>query len=125
MIKHTYFSVELSILKHSVITVVNKRRKEPNYGQELAFQSKRTTTIKTSRKGRQARRIEIKNHYILRHTGAYQVTIKTSSHNSHFGTRIQGIGTNYTHLCLIQPLLSQIQSTRLQEKLAAYPVERK
>ena len=34
--------------------------------------------------------------------------IKTSSRNSHFGTRIQGIGTNYTHLCLIQPLLSQI-----------------
>ena len=27
------------------------------------------------------------------HTGAHQVTIKTSSHNSHFGTRIQGIGT--------------------------------
>ena len=59
------------------------------------------------------------------HTGAHQVMIKTSSHNSHFGTRIQGIGTNYTHLCLIQPLLSQTQSTRLQEKLAAYPVERK
>ena len=60
MVKHTYFSVELSILKHPVITVVNKRRKEPNYGQELAFQSKRTMTIKTSRKGRQARWIEIK-----------------------------------------------------------------
>ena len=66
-----------------------------------------------------------KNHYILRHTGAHQVTIKTCSHNSHFGTRIQGIGTNYTHLCLIQPLLSQVQSTQLQEKLVAYPVERK
>ena len=50
---------------------------------------------------------------------------KTSSHNSRFGTRIQGIGTNYTHFCLIQPLLSQMQSTRLQEELAAYPVERK
>ena len=60
MVKHTYFSVELSILKHSVVTIVNKRRKEPNYGQELAFQSKRTTTIKTSRKGRQARRIKKK-----------------------------------------------------------------
>ena len=31
-------SIELSILKHPVITVVNKRRKEANYGQELAFQ---------------------------------------------------------------------------------------
>ena len=60
MVKHTYFSIELSILKHPVVTVVNKSRKESNYGQELAFQSKRTTTIKTSRKGRQARSIEIK-----------------------------------------------------------------
>ena len=66
-----------------------------------------------------------KNYYILRHTGAHQVTTKTSSRNSRFGTRIQGIGTNYTHLCLIQPLLSQMQSTQLQEELAAYPVERK
>ena len=56
-------------------------------------------TIKTSRKGRQARWIEIKNHYILRHTGAHQVTIKTSSHNSRFGTRIQGIG-NQLHTSL-------------------------
>ena len=38
MVKHTYFNVELSILKHSVVTVINKRSKEPNYGQELAFQ---------------------------------------------------------------------------------------
>ena len=58
------------------------------------------------------------------HTGAHQITIKTSSCNSHFGTRIQVIGTNYTHLCLIQPLLSQMQSTQLQ-KLAAYSVGRK
>ena len=60
MVKHTYFSIELSILKHPVITVINKRRKEPNYGQELTIQSKRTMTIKTSRKGCQARRIKIK-----------------------------------------------------------------
>ena len=33
-------------MKHPVVTVINKRRKEPNYGQELAFQSKQTTTIK-------------------------------------------------------------------------------
>ena len=33
------------------------------------------------------------------HTGAHRVTIKTSSHNSHFGARIQGIETNYTHHC--------------------------
>ena len=59
------------------------------------------------------------------HTEVHQVTIKTSSHNIRFSTRIQGIGTNYTHLCPIQPLLSQTQSTRLQEKLAAYPIERK
>ena len=59
------------------------------------------------------------------HTGAHCVTIKTSSCNSHFGTRIQGIGTNYTHHCLIQPLPSQMQSTQLQEELAAHPVERK
>ena len=60
MVKHTYFSIELSILKHPVITVVNKRRKEPSYGQELTFQSKQITTTKTSRKGRQARWIKIK-----------------------------------------------------------------
>ena len=41
MVKHTYFSIELSILKHPVVTVINKRRKEPNYGQELAFQVNR------------------------------------------------------------------------------------
>ena len=82
-------------------------------------------TTKTSRKGCQARRIKNKNHYILMHTGAHHVTIKTSSRNSHFGTRIQGIGTNYTHHCLIQPLPSRTQSTQLQEELAAYPVERK
>ena len=39
-----------------------------------------------------------KIHYILRHTGAQQVTTKTSSCNSRLGTRIQGIGTNYTSL---------------------------
>ena len=50
---------------------------------------------------------------------------RTSSRNSHFGTRIQGIGTNYTHHCLKQPLPGQTQSNQLQEKLAAYPVERK
>ena len=64
MVKHTYFSIELSILKHPIITVVNKRRKESNYGQELAFQSKWTMTTETSQKGRQARRIKNKNHYI-------------------------------------------------------------
>ena len=42
-----------------------------------------------------------KNHYILRHTGAQQVTTKTPSGNSRFGTRIQGIGTNYTSLSYI------------------------
>ena len=82
-------------------------------------------TIKTSRKGRQAKRMKNKKSLHFMHTGAHQVTIKTTSCNSHFGTRIQGIGTNYTHLCFIQPLLSQMQSTRIQEKLAAYPVERK
>ena len=60
MVKHTYFSIELGILKWSVITVVNKRRKELNYGQELAFQSKQITTTETSRKGHQARQIKIK-----------------------------------------------------------------
>ena len=52
--------MELSISKYPVITAINKRRKESNYGQELAFQSKRTTTIKTSQKSHQARWIEIK-----------------------------------------------------------------
>ena len=33
MIKHIHFSTKLSILKHPVVTVVKKRRKEPNYGQ--------------------------------------------------------------------------------------------
>ena len=82
-------------------------------------------TTKTSQKGHQARWIKYKNHYILMHTGTHRVTIKTPTCNSCFGTRIQGIGTNYTHHCLIQPLPSQTQSTQLQEELAAYPVERK
>ena len=111
MVKHTYSSVELSILKHPVVTVVKKRRKELNYRQELTFQSKQITTTKTSRIGYQDRRIKSKNYYILRHTGARQVTTKTSSRNRRFSTRIQGIGTSYTHLCLVQPLLSQMQST--------------
>ena len=115
MVKHTYFSVELSILKHPVVTVIKKRRKELNYGQELAFQSKQITTTETIRIGCQDRQIKSKNYYILRHTGSHQVTTKTASRNRRFGTRIQGIGTNYTHLCLIQPLLSQMQSTQLQE----------
>ena len=57
--------------------------------------------------------------------GAHQVATRTSSRGSHFGAGIQGIGTNYTHLCLIQPLLGQMRSAQLQEELAAYPVERK
>ena len=89
------------------------------------FKVKQTTTTETSWTGCQSQTDKSKNHYILRHTGAQQVTTKTSSHNSRFGTRIQGIGTNYTELCLIQPLLSQMQSTRLQEELAAYSVGRK
>ena len=78
-----------------------------------AFQSKQITTTETSRIGHQDRRIKSKNYYILRHTGAHQVTTKTSSRNRRFGTRIQGIGTNYTHLCLVQPLpsLDAIYST--------------
>ena len=47
-------------MKHPVITVVNKRRKELNYGQELAFQSKQITTTKTSHTGHQDRRIKMK-----------------------------------------------------------------
>ena len=109
------FQRRIKYLKHPVITVIKKRRKELNYGQELAFQSKQITTTETSRIGRQDRWIKSKNYYILRHTGSHQVTTKISSRNRCFGTRIQEIGTNYTHLCLIQPLLSQIQSTRLQE----------
>ena len=71
MVKHTYFSVELSILKHPFVTVVNKRRKEPNYGQELAlFKVNRQRPSKLVGKVVQARQIEIKNHYILRHTGS-------------------------------------------------------
>ena len=49
---HIYFSIELSILKHPVITVVKKRRKELNYGQELAFQSKQIMATEISRIGR-------------------------------------------------------------------------
>ena len=60
MVKHTYFSIKLSISKHSLVTVVNKRRKELNYGQKLAFQSTQIMTTETSRTGRQDRRIKIK-----------------------------------------------------------------
>ena len=62
MVKHTYFSTELSNLKHPVVTVVNKRRREPNYGQKPTFQSKQLMTTETSRKGHQARWIKNKNH---------------------------------------------------------------
>ena len=82
-------------------------------------------TTNTSQKDHQSRQNKIKNHYILMPTGAHCVMIKTSSHNSRFGTRIQGIGTNHTHHCLIQLLPSQTHSTQLQEELAAYPVGRK
>ena len=67
MVKHTYFSVKLSILKHPVITVVNKRRKELNRGQELGFQSKQITTTETSH---QDRRIKEK----LLHLKAHRTT---------------------------------------------------
>ena len=67
MVKHAYFSIELSILKHPVITVVNKRWKEPNYGQELAFQGKQRTTTETSWTGRQARRIKVKSLHFKAH----------------------------------------------------------
>ena len=60
MVKHTYFSIKLSILKHPVVTVVKKRRKELNYGQELAFQSKQITTTEISHIGHQDRRIKVK-----------------------------------------------------------------
>ena len=60
MVKHTYFSVELSISKLPVITVINKRRKELNYEQELAFQCKQITTTETSRTGHQDRWIKTK-----------------------------------------------------------------
>ena len=60
MVKHTYFSVELSILRHPIVTVINKRKKELNYEKELAFQGKQITTTETSHTGRQDRRIKIK-----------------------------------------------------------------
>ena len=60
MVKHTYFSVKLSILQHPVVTVIKKRRKELNYGQECAFQSKQITTTETSHIGRQERQIKEK-----------------------------------------------------------------
>ena len=60
MVKHTYFSIKLSILKRPVVTVLNKRRKELNYGQKLAFQSKQIMTTETSRTGHQDRWIKIK-----------------------------------------------------------------
>ena len=58
------------------------------------------------------------------HTEAHHVTTRTMSRNSHFRTRLQGIGTNYTQHCLIQPVSSKLQSTCLQEELAVYSVER-
>ena len=60
MVKHTYFSIELSILKHPVVTVINKRRKELNYGQTRIIASKQPTTTKTSQKDCQARHIKLK-----------------------------------------------------------------
>ena len=60
MVKHTYFSVELSILKHPVVTVINKKRKYLNYEQVLAFQGKQIMTTETSHTGHQDRWIKIK-----------------------------------------------------------------
>ena len=41
---------------------------------------------------------KLKIHYILRYTRAQQIMTKTSSGNSRFSTRTQGIGINYTSL---------------------------
>ena len=73
---HT-FQRRAKYLKHPVITVINKRKKEPNYGQELTIQSKQTTTIKTSRKGCQARWIKIK---IITSLGTQEHTVLRSRH---------------------------------------------
>ena len=74
MVKHTYFSIKLSILKHPVVTVVKKRRKELNYGQELAFQSKQIMTTEISCIGRQYRRIKKKKKKKLLHFKAHRST---------------------------------------------------
>ena len=110
MVKHTYFSTELSILKHPVITVINKRRKEPNYGQELAFQSKQITTAKTSWKGHQARRIKVK---IIKFQGTQEHTRLRSRHLVVTVVSVPGFKElePTTHLCHMEPLLSQKQST--------------
>ena len=124
MVKHTYFSTELSILKHPVLTVINKRRKESNYRQELVFQSKQITTAKTSSKGRQARWIKVK---IIKFQGTQEHSKLRPRHLVITVVLVPGFKElePTTHLCLIQPLLSQMQLTRLQEQLAAYSVGRK
>ena len=81
-------------------------------------------TTKTNRTSRQTRSIKSKINTFLIHTEAHHVMTGTMSRNSHFRTRLQGIGTNYTQHCLIQPVSSQLQFTCLQEELAAYSVER-
>ena len=60
MVAEKHRSEDNFIIFHPVVTVINKRRKESNYGQELAFQSKQITTAKTSWKGPQARWIKVK-----------------------------------------------------------------
>ena len=60
MVKHIHFSTKLSILKHSVITVIKKRRKEPNYGQIYIITSRRITTTKTNHTGHQIKAIKMK-----------------------------------------------------------------
>ena len=65
-------------MKHSVVTVVNKRRKEPNYGQKHIIPIRQTMTTKTSQKGCQARRIKNKKiitFYAHRSTPGYDQDI--------------------------------------------------
>ena len=123
MVKHIHFSTKLCILKHSVITVIKKRRKEPNYGQIYIIVNKRITTTKTNRTDHQIKAIKVKINTFLciqEHTvlqpGQRVVAI--------IWDQVQGIKTTYTQHCLTRPVSSQLQSTRLQEELAAYSVGR-
>ena len=88
------------------------------------FKVKQITTAETSWKGRQARRIKVK---IIKFQGTQEHTRLRSRHLVVTVVLVPGFKElePTTHLCLIEPLLRQMQSTRLQEKLAAYSVGRK
>ena len=85
------------------------------------------TTTKTSRSDRKAERQYLEIHYISEYSRDKGHTWLRLEHLVVPIISVHGFKEleSPTHLCLIEAPLNQTQYTRLQEKLAAYSVERK